>query len=136
MPALRVLIDACLTPAVVAAMEAMFGSRVDAVHVDRVLPQATPDDEVVAWAIRERRLVITANDSDFLVLMRDRPGHPGLALINDQNTRLRQIAAITHLVQKLLDYIDSGGLLVGHVFVVRRTGRLTARRIPPELGQE
>jgi len=103
---------------------------IDAVHVDQVLGPASPDEAVLAWAAGESRMVVTANGADFIGLARAGAAHPGLGLINDQNTRNRQIAAIEQLSRALLDYLDGGGIVAGHVFVVRRTGRLSARKIP------
>ena len=102
-------------------------------HVDRVLPPATPDSEVLSWATGESRLIVTANDTDFLRLAREGSGHPGLGFIDDQNTRVRQISAVEQLVRVLLAHTDGGGMLVDHVFVRRRTGRLAIRRIPQML---
>lgn len=132
MPALRLLIDACLTPAGIPHLAVIFGSKVDAVHVDRVLGPATSDERVFDWATHEGRLVITANNADFLALVHKRPGHCGLGLIDDQNTRIRQIEAIESLVSAILLHMDGGGSVPGHVFVMRRTARLSVRRIPPE----
>ena len=74
--------------------------------------------------------MLTANDMDFVMLARAGATHHGLGLINDQNTRSRQIAAIESLVGALFDFVDGGGVTADHIFVVRRSGRLAARRMP------
>ncbi len=127
---LRLLIDACLTPAAISHLARVFGDRVDSAHVDRVLGPGTSDEAVLAWATADRRMVLTANDVDFVLLARTGVPHHGLGLISDQNTRIRQIAAIERLVSALLGHMDGKGIVAGHVFVLRRTGRLSVRRIP------
>ncbi|HLY55081.1 MAG TPA: DUF5615 family PIN-like protein [Stellaceae bacterium] len=124
---LRLLVDSCLTPGVIDHSGEVFGGRVDVVHVDRSMPPATPDREVLAWAMAERRLVVTANQADFLLLVQA-GGHPGLGLVEDQNTRRRQIAAVERLVRAILDHVERGGTVEDHVFVLHRTGRVALRR--------
>jgi predicted nuclease of predicted toxin-antitoxin system len=130
LPALRLLIDACLTPAVIPHLAGTVGSKVDAVHTDRILGPATSDERVLDWAMHEGRVVITANSADFLTLVHNRPGHCGLGLIDDQNTRVRQIEAIERLVCAIILHVEDGGSVPGHVFVLRRAARLSVRRIP------
>ncbi|HEV3157340.1 MAG TPA: DUF5615 family PIN-like protein [Candidatus Baltobacteraceae bacterium] len=134
---LRLLIDACLTPTAIAHLTKIFGKRINAIHVDRVLPPATADDAVFDWAVREQRVVITANNADFLkILLRKKLVHSGLGCINEQNTRVRQIQEIERLVRALLSHIDEGKLVRNQVFVMRRSGRLAVRRIPPDIPPE
>jgi predicted nuclease of predicted toxin-antitoxin system len=129
-PRLRLLIDACLTPAAVPGLGRLFGERIDVIHVDQVLAPGTPDDAVLAWATREARAVLTANTMDFVDLARAGLTHHGLGLINDQNTRSRQLTAIEDLVRAIMGYVEAGGDLTDHVFVLRPAGRLSVRRIP------
>jgi predicted nuclease of predicted toxin-antitoxin system len=102
---------------------------VDAIHVDHVPPLATRDTDVLTWAIGESRLVVTANEADFLRLARESTAHPGLGSIDEQNTRVRQVTAVEQLVRAILHYVDRAGILADHVFVLRRTGRLASREI-------
>jgi predicted nuclease of predicted toxin-antitoxin system len=129
--ALRLLIDACLTPSAVAHLERAFGpAGVDAVHLDSVLPRAASDERVMDWAASRGRLVITANGADFLALARRRPNHCGLGLVADQSTRVRQIATIERLVHALLAHLADDKPLRGYVFTLRKSGQLAVRRIP------
>jgi predicted nuclease of predicted toxin-antitoxin system len=131
-PALRLLIDACLTPAVVSHLSAAFGPAVDAVHVDAVLPPATADQAVLAWAAQEARIVVTANIADFSLLASRTMGHPGLVLVEDQNTKVVQIAAVTQVIGAMIAWAAANGDPAGHVFTWRnaRGGRLAVRRLP------
>ena len=44
--ALRLLIDACLSPAVVIHLSILFGARIDAVHIDRIARPGMSDEAV------------------------------------------------------------------------------------------
>lgn len=127
---LRLLIDACLTPAALRQLVETFGPAVDAAHVDQLLPPATPDELVLARAIREQRLLITANGADFVLLARRRQDHTGIGIVNDQNTRARQVASIEQLVAMLLAHHDRGAPVAGHIFTLGRSGHVTVRRLP------
>ena len=66
---------------------------------------------------------------DFLALARTRPGHGGLVLVDDQNTRERQIAAIARIVTAMLSRRDAA--MTGRVFTWRAaSGRLMEREWP------
>lgn len=129
-PSFRVLVDACLTPTIVGHLDQAFGPAIDVRHADQVLPPATSDAALLAWASAEGRLIVTANRTDFLRLVLGTPTHPGLGLVTDQNTRLRQVKSIEALVSAILTYVAEGGTSAGHVFTMRRTGLLVARRFP------
>ena len=125
---LRLLIDACLTPQAAPALAARFPGLVEAVHLDAIAPPGLPDEDVFALARREGRAVVTANSRDFLALVRRLPGHCGLVLVDDQNTRDRQIAAIAQIVAAIL---AEGTAVGGRVFTWRaKTGRLASRVMP------
>lgn len=100
--ALKLLVDACLSPAVVIHLATLFGARIDAVHIDRIARPGLSDEAVLDLAQRDHRAVVTANIRDFLALARTRPNHFGLVLVNDQNTRERQTAAIARIVTAML----------------------------------
>ena len=122
---LRLLIDACLSPAVVSHLTKIVEDRVDAVHIDRVAPPGMSDDAILDLALRDRRAVVTANSRDFLALARRRPDHPGLILVDDQNTRDRQVAAIARIVTAMLARTD--GSIAGRVFTLARRERPPGR---------
>ena len=127
--ALRLLIDACLTPAVVIHLSTLFGARVDAVHIDRIARPGLSDEAVFDLAQRDYRAVVTANIRDFLALARTRPDHSGLVLVDDQNTRERQTAAIARIVTAMLARTDAS--TAGRVFTWRAAaGRLVERAWP------
>jgi predicted nuclease of predicted toxin-antitoxin system len=128
--ALRVLIDACLTPTAIDHLKAVFDHRIDVVHVDQVLAQASSDARVLEWATAERRVVMTANEVDFVGLPRGGATHAGLGLISDQDTRDRQIIAIEALARAMLGHVESGGDVAGRVFILRAGGRLSVRALP------
>ncbi len=129
-PPLRLIVDACLTPAVVSRLAEAFKGTVDAVHADRVLPLGSSDVTVLDWAITQSRIVVTANGADFVALARGRPGHPGLGLVTDQDTRVRQIRSVERLIRALLARRDARRPLAGHVFTWTRADRLAVRRLP------
>jgi predicted nuclease of predicted toxin-antitoxin system len=129
-PKLRLLIDACLTPAAVLRLHEVFEGAVDVVHLDSVLAPATTDRDVLDWAQRERRAIVTANIRDFARLARLTAGHPGLLLVEDQAGRDAQISAVIRIVGAVLSRPESD--IAGHVFVWRSAqgGRLAIRELP------
>ena len=71
--------------------------------------QKVPDSEVLAFATRDRRAVITQNRKDFIQLHRDQPHHAGIiACTNDRNWEAlanridAAIAAEDSLIGKLI----------------------------------
>jgi predicted nuclease of predicted toxin-antitoxin system len=127
--ALRLLIDACPSPAVVIHLSILFGARVDAVHIDRIARPGMPDKAVFDLAQRDQRAVVTANIRDFLALARTRPDHSGLVLVDDQNTRERQTAAIARIVTAMLARTEAS--TAGRVFTWRAASdRLVDRAWP------
>jgi predicted nuclease of predicted toxin-antitoxin system len=131
-PGLRLLIDACLTPAAGSYLHNIFPGKVDVLHVDAVLPPATTDQAVFDWAAKDRRAVVTANIGDFARLASHTAGHPGLVLIEDQNAKAAQIAAIALMIEAILGWTADQRGLAGHVFTWRKAGggRLVVRRLP------
>ena len=131
-PILRLLIDACLTPTAADHLHNAFPGRVDVLHVDKVLPPATTDQAVFAWAAKNRRAVVTANIGDFARLASRTADHPGLVLIEDQNAKAAQIAAIALTIEAILGWMTDQRGLAGHVFTWRKSGggRLVVRRLP------
>lgn len=128
---LRVLIDACLTPTAVTEVGQQFGQLVDAVHVNNTMPPGTSDDSILAWSRSNGRLIITANDDDFIRAIFEKcPDHAGLGCIRDQNTRERQVEQITALVEALLHHLAGGSQIAGHIFTIRKSRRLAVRRLP------
>jgi predicted nuclease of predicted toxin-antitoxin system len=133
-PELRLLVDACLTPAVVAHLQGRFAGRVEAIHVDAVLPPATDDRTVLDWASRQGRAVVTANIGDFAFLASTVAGHMGILLVEDAGARDAQIDAITVVVEAVLTWAAENGEIAGHIFRWRKTGggRLAVRELPGE----
>jgi predicted nuclease of predicted toxin-antitoxin system len=127
--ALRLLVDACLSPAVVIHLSTLFGARVDVVHVDRIARPGLSDEAVFDLAEREHRAVVTANIRDFLALARTRPNHSGLVLVDDQNTRERQTAAIARIVTAML--ARTGASTAGRVFTWRAASDRLVDRVWP-----
>lgn len=128
---LRVLVDACLTPAGAGPLRRRFGTRLDIVHVNDVLPPAATDLQVLSHAKLDGRAVVTADIGDFGALARTIQEHAGIGLIGEQNGREQQIAGMIRLVDVLLLYVEGGGIVSGRIFRLRRTGRLAVRKWPP-----
>ena len=63
----------------------------DAVHVSAVGLRCGSDQEVLAFAMAEDRIVMTSNADDFRKLARHAEAHPGLAVLLDAVGRGQQI---------------------------------------------
>lgn len=90
------------------------GHDCDAVTLREDIPDTTPDDELLAIAHREQRVLVTNNVKDFRKLAAQRiasgAGHSGLILIARSVPRTR--AAVKHLAGAVEERVQqySGGL--------------------------
>lgn len=118
----RFLIDENLSPVLVTYMVNTLG--VDAVHVHAAGLTGASDDAVIAYAVREDRIVMTANGEDFRRLAKAVVDHPGLAIVLDADGRARQIVAAEALVQAVDATIAGAGIARGRVFEVGSAGKV------------
>lgn len=70
----------------------------DAVRLVEVLPINTPDDQVFAYAIRDARIMITCNRSDYLNLA-ERRSHNGLIILIRRRSRQAECARVLKLLR-------------------------------------
>lgn len=121
---LRFLIDENLTPMLASWLTGTLGF--DAVHVNDVGLRGASDPAVLAYAVAERRVVMTSNADDFRKLMRAVPGHPGLAIVLDAVGRRRQV----ELGALLAAAIAAAGLANGQLFEIDAVGCVRTYRLP------
>jgi predicted nuclease of predicted toxin-antitoxin system len=120
----RFLIDENLSPLLAYHHASTHGF--DAVHVrDRGLLGAS-DENVLALAITEDRVVVTSNADDFRKLGARTPNHAGLAILRDAVGRINQLV----LGVGLADAIERAGSARGQIFEIDRTGMIRHGKLP------
>lgn len=108
----RLLADENLPEPVVAELTSL-GHDVLTVRAAGYAEQSWPDPEVLAFATRDRRAVVTLNRKDFLRLHRETPLHAGIVVCTFDLDFARQARRIDEALQDLGD-------LVGKVLRVNR----------------
>ena len=103
---MKFLVDECLSPTYVTEL----GRRgyLDAVHPIHIGMLGVRDDQIVARALLEDRIVVTANASDYRRLLARMPIHPGVIIV-DPRTRGQS----WRLVDIALDFIELQSQLEG-----------------------
>jgi predicted nuclease of predicted toxin-antitoxin system len=124
----RFLIDENLSPQLARHLRLRHGY--DAVHVNEVGLQGARDDDVLARAVAEGRIVVTSNGDDFRRLGRRAPSHPGLAIILEATGRQQQIRLGATIAAAIEARIDDGGSAVGCLFEIDRAGAIREYRLP------
>jgi predicted nuclease of predicted toxin-antitoxin system len=105
------LLDANLSPQTAAFLRETLG--LDVVHQRDVLPGSPTDDEMVALAVRERRVIITF-DTDFGEIHHFR-GHGTLGVIQLQ-LRNQTVEAVNRVLARFFTH-DAAGLDLDHSLV-------------------
>ena len=120
---MKFLIDNALPPRLAHLLVA---AGHDAVHVGAYGMHAAPDEEILARALQEERVVVSA-DTDFgVILATQEAPHPSFVLFRDPNLLLAQdyanmlIPAMSTLAPEL----------VAGCVAVFRNGRLRVRKLP------
>jgi predicted nuclease of predicted toxin-antitoxin system len=124
----RFLIDENLSPQLARHLPLVHGY--DAVHVNELGLQGARDDDVLARALAEGRIVITSNGEDFRRLGRRAPNHPGLAIILEATGRQRQIQFGGSIAEAIEARIDAGGSAEGWLFEIDRAGTIRDYPLP------
>ena len=120
----RFLIDENLSPQLARHLRVVYGY--DAVHVNEIGLQGARDDDVLACAVAEGRIVITSNGNDFRRLGRGSPSHPGLAIILAPSGLQQQIRFGADIAAAIDARISAGGAASGHLFEIDRIGTIRA----------
>jgi predicted nuclease of predicted toxin-antitoxin system len=124
----RFLIDENLSPQLARHLRLVHGH--DAVHVNEIGLQGVRDEDVLARALAERRIVITSNGEDFRRLGRRAPNHPGLAIILEATGRQQQMRLGARIAAAIEARIDAGGTTEGYLFEIDRTGTIRDYKLP------
>lgn len=98
----RLLADENL-PGPVAEELARLGHDVLTVRAAGYAEQSWPDQEVLAFAVREGRAVVTLNRKDFLRLHRETPRHAGIVVCTFDLDFFRQARRIDRVLRELGD---------------------------------
>ena len=112
---MRFLLDNNLAPALVALLSA---AGHDSEHVREHAMQSAPDEEVLEWAKRNRRVLISA-DTDFGMLLA-RTGAAGPSVVLIRRSRARRAQELAPLLLANLDQV-SEDLAIGAIVVVTDT---------------
>ena len=117
---MRLLVDECIGPAVIRWLRAEGHDVISIFEAAR----GSPDRDILGWAVRENRVVVTA-DKDFGDLVyRDGHTHTGIILLRlDDKTTRNSIRVLTDLFAHYADRLDS------HVVVVTETSVRVSRNI-------
>jgi predicted nuclease of predicted toxin-antitoxin system len=104
---LRLLLDEHLAPAIARQLRARSH---DVVTVGEAGLAGVPDERVLAWAVRERRAVVTNNIRDFRPLhaesLKTRSAHCGIVLVPTSKYNLRR-DQLGPLVSALNEFLAS-----------------------------
>jgi predicted nuclease of predicted toxin-antitoxin system len=101
----------------------------DAIHPLHVGRRGEPDHRVVAWCIKEDRIIVTQNARDFRRLIGNAGIHPGLIIVpavDREGTWAFLQAAITHLTGKG----EAADAIVNHVLEINESGRISIFALP------
>lgn len=119
---MRLLVDECLSPALVRAAQ-QFG--VEAYHLAHVGRAASQDWEVVAYALARDMVLVTNNAGDFRRLYAAQPLHPGLVILVPNVGREMQLRLFGEALMQLRDL----GELVNRALEIDVVGEAPIRRV-------
>jgi predicted nuclease of predicted toxin-antitoxin system len=125
----KFLIDECLSHTYVAAFVARgFHNALHPIHVGL---RRARDDQLLAKAIAEDRIMISANAKDFRKLLGNCPIHPGAILVEgiDRETTLRLIFLGVDFVQA---QNDPDMYMINRVVEVSRSNGVHPYMLPPD----
>lgn len=119
---MRLLVDECLSPALVREAQ-QFG--VEAYHLAHVGRAASQDWEVVAYALAHVMVLVTNNASDFRRLYTAQQLHPGLVILVPNVSREMQL----RLFREALVQLRELGELVNKALEINVDGEALTRRV-------
>jgi len=118
---MRLLIDECLSPALVRVAN---GLGYEAYHVVHRGWAGLTDGQVLQVVVREEFVIVTNNRDDFLALIRGVELHPGLIVILDNVRRNAQMdlfaialttaATMPSMVNRVVE-VDAGGMVEAYM---------------------
>ncbi|HHW19262.1 MAG TPA: DUF5615 family PIN-like protein [Firmicutes bacterium] len=119
---MRFLVDNALSPWIAGELR-QFGH--DVVHVREIGMASASDAEILALAVREKRIVLTA-DTDFGTIMaRTRADSPSVIIFRQSDKRpMRLLNLLTTNLSRIAPYLEKGAV------VVFQNQRIRVRRLP------
>jgi predicted nuclease of predicted toxin-antitoxin system len=125
---MRLLLDENLSPRVAAAL---CTRGVDAIHVRDRGMLASRDDEVLALAFTEDRVLVTSNVADFVRLASACELHAGIVLLEDGSLTRDEQRALLERVRLLLENETAAGrTLINRALRITREGPPTFDELP------
>lgn len=120
---LRLLVDECLTPKLVAVAKARGH---DATHITFLGKAGLSDWNILTLVLQQEFVLVTNNGRDFLQLFDRVELHPGLIVILPQGDRDLQAA----LFHRALDVAQQAGDLMNRLIEVLPSGEVRIRSWP------
>ncbi|HEY6137958.1 MAG TPA: DUF5615 family PIN-like protein [Thermoanaerobaculia bacterium] len=112
---MKLLVDNCVAPAVTAALR---GEGHDVVAV-KDWPRDPGDEEILAFAEREQRVVITLDHDYGALIFRDRKSHAGLVRLAPMHPEA-QVAVSLRVVREAAEDLAAGAVVVATRKSIRR----------------
>lgn len=99
---MKFLIDECLSPKL--AEFAQNNGFPESTHINGINMRSAPDDDIVRRAVTDGYVIVTNNTGDFVRLLEQEEGHPGLICI-ETTPRLMNLNTQTRLFLYALDQL-------------------------------
>lgn len=124
----KFLIDENLSPRLAQYLRLSLGF--DAVHVNEIGMSGASDEDLLARAIAEHRVIMTSNGRDFRKLGRNCPEHPGLAILLGALGRSKQIELGELLAHTITAKAIRGASPASRLFEVDPAGAVRDYSLP------
>lgn len=123
------LIDENISPSVAKYLRNFF--ELDAIHIrDRGL-LGISDEEVLAFASSEDRILVTANVKDFEKLAKEEEIHAGMIFLLDAGlNKDKQIEVMVSVLEVVRSIVQKGEYMINKVIYVLIDGTLQIKNMP------